>query len=126
MDHLIKLALEIGAAALAAWGANKVVTKMTGRSIPEHFSAWWNEVNYEISQWIANHQHLKITRVVATIFTVIDRFMVSANKTVTMSFNAETPTGETTITNRTLSAQEALNLFPEFKHQTKVPIPLTT
>jgi len=126
MDHLVKLLLEVGGAVLAGWAANKVVKEVTGRSIPQHLSDWWNKVNYEISQWIKNHQHLKITRVVVAVFTPIDRLMsASVKRMVKLSFNAETSSGEQKITERELSDEDALKMFPEFANQTKVPISLT-
>lgn len=126
MDHLIRLLVEVGGAAVAAWVANKVVKEMTGRSIPQHLSSWWDSVNYDVSEWIKNHQHLKVTKVVVVVFTLIDRFMVAANKSVTLSFKAQTTSArQEKITERTLPASDALKLFPELANQTEVPIQLT-
>ena len=126
MIHLfVQIAVCVAATIGAILIGNEIVETSTGKSIRKHLIEWWNEVYADIQRWLAAHPDLKVARVVASAACIIDQSILSANQLLRIVFQAEPLQGEPhVISERTFTAQEAVELFPHLMHATRVILPL--
>lgn len=89
IDHLLKLALEIGAAVVAAVVVNEGIRYFTGQSLLQHMSNWAAPVRDDIIAWAKQHPNEKIRRVVLRVVQGTDN-VVSAAARVKIRIFAET------------------------------------
>lgn len=116
-DILIRVAIGI-AAALAA---NEAVKLITGRSIPQHLMGLWNEINHAISEWAVANKDTKLANVVLSITIGLDEAISRGYSKIRSKVHANDLSGPV-ITERELSTQEVLELFPELAHNTVLKV----
>lgn len=126
MIHLfIQVAVGVAVALTGVFIGDRLVEATTGKSIRKHLVQWWNEVYADIQLWLHGHQHLKIARVAAVAASIVDQGVLAVNQLVRIIFQAELSQGEPrVISERTLTAREAIELFPQFRHALRVELPL--
>ena len=128
---MIHIFVQFAAGAAAAIGAifvgNRIVEKTTGKSIRKHLIEWWNDVYADIQRWLDAHRHLNIARVAAVIARAVDQGVLTANQMLKIVFQAEPTNCEpVVISERTLSAQQIAEMFPQLRNETRIELTLET